>query len=99
MEKTILISLALDDLKSIISDGVKGAFLELKPDSSTQEISDDLIKIEDVCRLLGVLKVTVHAWKKKGFIPFHRISNKVYFRKKEVLSSLRSISSSHELKD
>jgi excisionase family DNA binding protein len=62
----------------------------LKPllDKSTE---DPLIKIEEVCKILGVSKVTIHSYKKKGFIPFLRLSNKVYFRRSEVLASLSKI--------
>ena len=51
----------------------------------------ELLKVVDVAKLLKVSKVTIHQWKKKGLIPFTRISNKVYFNKKDVLSALKKI--------
>jgi predicted site-specific integrase-resolvase len=47
--------------------------------------------MDDVCNLLQVSWVTINKWKKSGRIPFHRISNRVFYKKSEILESLEKI--------
>lgn len=54
-----------------------------------EKANDKLMKIEEVCQLLKVSKVTVHKWKKSGRIPFHRISSRIFFKESEILDSLK----------
>ncbi len=81
---------SLDNSK--IDDSVKDAIEAHSQQEEPQKIEEDqLIKIDEVCKILQVSKVTVHSWKKAGKIPFHRISNKVYFKKSEILEALQKI--------
>ena len=89
MTNIIFYSLEPDELKQLISDAVLQAVDKPNPQQPDQE--DQLIKIEEASKLLNVSKATVHAWKKSGLIPFHRISSKIYFKKNEILDSLKSI--------
>ncbi len=62
----------------------------LKKDPNGSDGGDELIKIGDVCRLLKVSKVTVFAWMRDKKIPFHRIGARLFFKKQEVINSLKS---------
>ena len=85
--ETILHSLNPDKLKDLISEAVIKALEKNKPQKPIDE--DQLLKIDDIANLLSVSKATIHNWKKSGLIPFHRISNKIYFKKSEVYESLK----------
>ena len=87
MDKLILHTSTPDELKQLISDAVVNALAE-KPTPQQPE-QDELIKVSQACELLNVSSVTIHAWKKAGLIPFYRISNKVYFKKNELIDSLK----------
>ncbi len=69
--------------------------LDMKQTSKEQPLNnneeENLIKIEDVCRIFNVSQVTIHSYKKRGLIPFYRISNKIYFKRSEVIASLNKI--------
>ena len=54
------------------------------------KVEGSLFKIDEIAELLSVSKVTIHDWKRKGKVPFHRIGSRVYFKKSEVLESLSS---------
>lgn len=87
MENLIFHTLQPDDLKTLIKDSVFEALGDnVKPPPEKQ---DQLIKLNEACRLLGVSSVTIHTWKKAGLIPFYRISNKIYFKKDEIIQSLK----------
>jgi len=91
MSNLILHILQPEELKKLIRDSVFEAIdNRLYADSKKERDSkEELIKLSEVAVLLGVSKVTVHTWKRKGLIPFYRISNKIYFKKHEVLTSLK----------
>lgn len=90
MNKILFIDLEPDELRALIKDSIFEA-LEKQPISSLpqQSDSDELLRLNQVAELLQVSKVTIHNWKRTGKLPFHRISNKIFFKKSEVISSLK----------
>jgi predicted DNA-binding protein YlxM (UPF0122 family) len=101
MPKLILHNLDEDEFKKLIKDSVFEV-MELfssKNQLTTEEyFQDELIKLSEVAQMLKVSKVTIHTWKRKGLIPFYRISNKIYFKKHEVISTLNEIKYSKQIK-
>jgi len=88
MQEVLFTQIPLDQFRSIISETVNCAFQNLKnPDVKQEE--DPFLKIGEVCKILGVSRVTVHTWKRKGILPFHRISRKIYFKKSDVFAALK----------
>ena len=88
MSNLILHSLQADELKALIKDSLKEA-LEEKTNPQQPDKEDQLIKLSEACKLLKVSAVTIHTWKRAGLIPFYRISNKIYFKKDELIQSLK----------
>lgn len=88
MADQIFIEVTKKELNDLIKKTIEECLREYK---IIGDRVDDLIKIDEVCQILQVSKVTVHAWKKSGKIPFHRISNRIFFKKAEVLESLKRI--------
>ena len=84
---TIFHSLTPNEFKELISNAV----LEVveKINRPNQQTEDQLLRLNDLANLLNVSKVTIHNWKKSGLIPFYRMSNKIYFKKNEVIESLK----------
>jgi excisionase family DNA binding protein len=62
--------------------------LDNSANKTLTEIYEPLIKIDEVARMLHVSKVTIFAWKKAGKIPFYRLSDRIYFKRSEILASL-----------
>ena len=92
MQNLIIINLSEEELKKLIKDSVTDVLKFQKESYSKQtppNQNDELIRLSEAARLLKVSKVTVHTWKRKGLIPFYRISNKIYFKRNEVISALR----------
>ena len=88
MQQVVTTFLEPLELKKLISDTIKENLSGFT--NPTIEIThNDLIKIDEVCRILNVSKVTVFAWKKRGLLPFYRISNKIYFKKDEIIQALK----------
>lgn len=90
MQNQIFISISTDELKHLISSAVSEAIKqEINIPEAPTIKEDELIKTKELAELLSVSSVTIHNWKIKGLLPFYRISNKVYFKKNEVLEALK----------
>ena len=51
--------------------------------------TDELLNVEEACKFLRVSKVTIHKWKKRKLIVSYRIGRRIYFKKHELINSLR----------
>lgn len=89
----IMTSIPIEDLTNLINIAVENAILKLKvpADQPPSSPSDDFISFNDVKNMLKCSAVTLHAYKKQGKIPFHRIGRRVLFRKNEILDCLKTI--------
>lgn len=93
MQRTILISLNPDELKSII----KEAILELN-NNRPAENDERHLSQKEACELLQISQTTIIEWKKRGLIPYHQIPNtrKIYYLKSELIEASRNMASKHK---
>ncbi|MCO5251887.1 MAG: helix-turn-helix domain-containing protein, partial [Candidatus Kapabacteria bacterium] len=56
----------------------------------TKEQKFSLINTEQLCKLLGVSRIIIYNWRKKGILPYKKISKMVYFDPVEVQQALKS---------
>ena len=92
MSNTVLMTqMSHDDLKALISEAVRAAVKQAPP--FAVKADDDLLKIEQVAKLLCVSISTVARWKKNGKLKFMRMGGRVYFRKVDVMESFKKINS------
>lgn len=83
--QTALIVLTPDELTQLIEKTVKKCLLDYEFETNKE---DQLLKIEDVCKLLKVSKATINKRKRKNIIPWYSIESRVFFKKSEVLELL-----------
>ena len=57
-----------------------------KIDSKHSKNDEELLTLDEAALFLKKSHVTIHAWKKKGLLQFIRISNKIYFKKSDLLN-------------
>lgn len=87
MDQTLLP--IIDWLKEVIRQSIREE-LNQSP-TKKQDNDDELLKVIDVKKLFDVSTVTIYHWRKKGILPYYRISNKIYFKKSEVIGLLSSL--------
>ena len=95
MERVLLTSISVEELTSLIQQCIKEELTDLNAQPSREE----LITIDDVVKMFRISKVTLHEWKRKGILPYYRISRRIYFKLSEldaVLESKRSKSRKHK---
>lgn len=89
--QVIILQLNRGELKDLIQESFQDLMSQGNLKAERKDDGDPLMKMKEICDLLRVSKVTIHQWKKTGRIPFHRISNRIFFKKSEVLESLKKI--------
>jgi len=86
METQLVVTLKVDELKSIITESVENA---IKINSKAKE-EDSLLCRNDLARLFSVSLVTISAWTKSGKLPYYQIGSRIYFKKNEVMQIFES---------
>ena len=52
--------------------------------------ADELLSIREAATLLGVTVQTVHLWKQKGLLKYHKISSRSYIKRADVQAALQA---------
>lgn len=84
MERLLFTTISVDELTSLIQQSVRDEFSKIDNQKSTKLNDNELITIDDVVKIFRISKVTLHDWKKKGILPYYRISRRVYFKLSEL---------------
>lgn len=50
--------------------------------------ADGLLSVRETAELLGVTVQTVHEWKRLGRLKYHKLGNRSYLKRSEVLAAL-----------
>lgn len=88
MEKRLIVTLDIEELKRIIEDCLKDANTAQEKDKIEE---DTLLKRTEVAKLFGVSLVTLNQWRKEGIIKRHKIKSRVFFKKSEVMQALNTL--------
>lgn len=85
MEEILLIKISVQDLKDLIAECIKE---HLTVDPPKEE---KLIKVDAVCKILGISKVTTINWRKQGKIQAYKLGRRVYFKESEVMEAVKKL--------
>lgn len=88
MRENILLSFSKGEFRELLQEFITDFFS--KSENIKYQTEADLLKIKEVCNLLKVSPVTIHKWKREGRIPFLRISNRIFFKRSEILEALKT---------
>ena len=50
--------------------------------------ADELLSIREAAELLGVTVQTVHEWKRRGLLKYHKLGSRTYLKRADVLAAL-----------
>ncbi|WP_375438142.1 helix-turn-helix domain-containing protein [uncultured Hymenobacter sp.] len=51
--------------------------------------AEELLTIKQAATLLDVCPQTVHEWKRRGLLPYHKMGGRTYLKKADVLAALK----------
>lgn len=86
MQEQSFFSIPIEELRNLIKQAIKEEVTGLVD----QQQYEPLIKTEEACKLLGVTKVTLLDWRKKGLVPFLKLNSRVYYKRSELLAALEN---------
>jgi excisionase family DNA binding protein len=90
MEKLFFTSFTEDEFRDIIKQCLKEEVGKIKIMPESQKYPIAHLSVKDLTVLLGVSKVTIGSWVKKGILKAYKIGNKrIYFKKEEVEAVLK----------
>jgi len=90
MQKTVLISVEINELKSFIKDAVASSMKEEQISLIQSSTDPKLLSREEVMELFGITAPTIREWSKKGILPKPiRRGRRVYFLKDEIYKVLK----------
>jgi hypothetical protein len=78
------------DLTQLIKDGVKSQLNDFKENFNTQN-PDELLTRTETCKYLQIDSSTLWHWTNKGKVKAYGIGNRRYYKKAELLESLKRL--------
>ena len=85
MQKQVLISIPIDEFRKMVEETIEAKIASIV-DRNTFE---KLLTTEEVTLRLGITRVTLYSWRKKGLIKSYKIENRVFFKWSEILEQLK----------
>ena len=76
----------LDDVRALIRYELSAA---PAPPVHNTPTADELLSIREAAEMLGVTVQTVHEWKRRGLLKYHKLGSRSYLKHADVLSALQ----------
>ncbi|TXD51871.1 helix-turn-helix domain-containing protein [Polaribacter sp. IC066] len=89
-DSILLQNLNTADLTQLIKDGVKSQLADFKETFNTHN-RDELLTRTETCKFLQIDSSTLWAWTNKGKVKAYGIGNRRYYKKAELLASLKPL--------
>ena len=90
MQAVILVGEAraqlLEDVRAIVRHELQQA---IPAPVGTAAPADELLSIRKAATLLGVTVQTVHEWKRRGLLKYHKLGSRSYLKRADVLAALQ----------
>ena len=51
--------------------------------------TDELLSIREAATLLGVTVQSIHEWKRRGLLPYHKLGSRSYIKRADVVGALQ----------
>lgn len=79
----------LEDLRAVVRHEIQHG--RAVPAVAHPALTDELLSIREAATLLGVTVQTVHEWKRRGLLKYHKLGSRSYLKKADVLEALQGI--------
>ena len=76
----------LEDVRAIVRHELQQA---IPAPVGTAAPADELLSIREAATLLGVTVQTVHEWKRRGLLKYHKLGSRSYLFRAHVLAALQ----------
>lgn len=79
----------LEDVRAVIRHELQSAPATSTANGTPASPGDELLSIREAAALLGVTVQTIHAWKQKGMLKYHKLGSRSYLKRADVLDALQ----------
>ena len=76
-----------DDLKAVIRYELQ-QHAPAAPMGNTAP-ADELLSIREAATLLGITVQSIHEWKRRGLLPYHKLGSRSYIKRADVVGALQ----------
>ena len=90
LDSIILQNVSPEKLTELIRNGVKSQLEDFKKEFNTYN-PDELLTRTETCKFLQIDSSTLWAWTNKGKVKAYGIGNRRYYKKAELLESLKPL--------
>ena len=90
MDKTILISLPIEEFQNLIIDCVNSCLLNTKVEQTSKEDSDGLLSVKEAADFLGLTVPTIYTKSSRGELPVMKRSKRLYFSKNDLMEYVKA---------
>jgi excisionase family DNA binding protein len=91
MKSLQVIQTTSDQLVDLIKEGIRSQLKEYHEKTQSDALSNEILTRQQACEYLQVDSSTLWHWTNKGKIKAYGISNRRYYKRSELLSSLVQI--------
>ena len=78
----------LDDVRAVIRHELQQSPAPTLADP--QSPTDNLLSIREAAVLLGVTVQSIHSFKKRGILPYHKLASRSYIKREDIMAALQS---------
>jgi excisionase family DNA binding protein len=89
MDKTVFISLPLEDLQTVIIDCVNSCLINNCKSEQINEASEKLLTVKEAAKFLHLTVPTIYGKVSKGELPYMKRSKRLYFSSIELTEYLK----------
>jgi excisionase family DNA binding protein len=86
MSKDVFIPVPLDEFNAKVESLVRKAVKEGIQQKSNAGF--ELVTIEELMQILKVTKMSIHNWRKEGWLPYYKLGSNVRFKLEEVMEAI-----------
>ncbi|MGI0105985.1 helix-turn-helix domain-containing protein [Salinimicrobium sp. WS361] len=91
MENIFLQGTTTGKLVDLISQNIDRKLEAFRKDLTNEQANDELLTREEACQFLKINSSTLWAWTNKGKVTAYGIANRRYYKRSELLDSLKAL--------
>ena len=78
----------LNDVRAVVRHELQQNPI-IAAESTPLTLSEELLSVREAASMLGVTVQTVHEWKRRGLLKYHKLGSRSYLKRADVLAALQ----------
>jgi len=92
MNQQILLTIPLDEFKTIQKNWIKEVLTEIDQETSSAKTDlPELLSAKQTANFLGISKVTLWKWSQQGKLVSYQISGRIRYKRDEILQAIKGV--------